>query len=470
MANRTCKVTTDLSSNATLKRCLLELGVLSLHESLLDTKLLVLQRLIRMFAYGGSTLVLVRYLSALGFTDGRIGMFMTLTLLGDVAICLVLTLISDRVGRRCILGVGSLLMAASGFLFATMDDYWILVVAATIGIISPAGNETGPFKAIEESTLSQLTASGDRPRIFAWYAMAGTMGTAFGMISSGWVVSALEAQDQWGRIGACRVIFIAYGGIGLVQLCLTLLLSQRCEIYSKSTLPEPSGEEAPLLSNYTAKQKAESPQLFSQFCRARLRLFITLAVLLGLDAFATSLATISWTSEYFQREFSMATGTLGSLFFIASIISTVSIIAAASLAQHFGNLKTMVFTHLPSSVALAFLGVPHSPPIAVALLMLRASSQHMDMAPRSAFLADILLPEERTMVIGVIGVVKTAVSSLGPIITGTLAERNLLWVTFIAAGILKALYDLSLLWTFRHYQTEQDETEYRGDEADVRPL
>ncbi|EQK99330.1 hypothetical protein G6O67_006151 [Ophiocordyceps sinensis] len=113
----------------------------------------------------------------------------------------------------------------------------------------------------------------------------------------------------------------------------------------------------------------------------------------------------------------------------------------------------MVYTHLPSALALAFLGIPDSPPVAVALLVVRASSQYMESAPRSSFLADILLPGERTAVMGVIGVVKTGASSFGPIITGYLVERNLVWVAFMAAGILKAVYDFGLLGAFYNYKT-----------------
>jgi MFS family permease len=114
-----------------------EVGLKALLHSPTDTKILCLQRLVRLLAYGGTSLILVLYLSSLGISEERIGLFMTLTLFGDVVISLVLTIIADSIGRRWILAVGSLLMTASGIAFATFSNYWILVLASVLGVISP---------------------------------------------------------------------------------------------------------------------------------------------------------------------------------------------------------------------------------------------------------------------------------------------------------------------------------------------
>ena len=114
-----------------------ELGVYSITHSSRDTKLLCLQRFTRLFAYGASTLILALYLSSLGSSDARIGLFMTLTLLGDVVISFLLTLVADGLGRRRILVLGAALMSASGVIFAISGNYWILVAASIFGVISP---------------------------------------------------------------------------------------------------------------------------------------------------------------------------------------------------------------------------------------------------------------------------------------------------------------------------------------------
>ena len=115
-----------------------ELGLVTLYHSPIDTKILILQRFVRLFAYGGSTLILASYLSDLGNEDARIGLFMTLTLIGDVFISFLLTLIADQLGRRWILVLGAALMCVSGVVFGLSGNYWVLLAGAILGVISPA--------------------------------------------------------------------------------------------------------------------------------------------------------------------------------------------------------------------------------------------------------------------------------------------------------------------------------------------
>ena len=114
-----------------------ELGIFSIAQSSRDTKLLCLQRFIRLLAYGGSTLILALFLSSVGTSDARIGLFMTLTLLGDVVISFLLTLVADGLGRRRILMLGAALMSTSGIVFVLSGNYWVLVAASIFGVISP---------------------------------------------------------------------------------------------------------------------------------------------------------------------------------------------------------------------------------------------------------------------------------------------------------------------------------------------
>lgn len=159
---------------------------------------------------------------------------------------------------------------------------------------------------------------------------------------------------------------------------------------------------------------------------------------------------------YFKRRFDLTEGKIGTLFFSTSIISASSVLAAASLARRIGNVKTMVFTHLPSSICLALVGIPGQLPVAMTLLVLRACTQSMDSAPRSAFLSAVVLPAERTATIGVVNVVKTISQSVGPLITGTLVDRDLFWVAFLVAGSLKATYDLGMLAMFASHRSREE--------------
>lgn len=126
-----------------------EIGFKTLWHADRDTHLLLFCRFLRMFAYGAVALILGIFLWTNGVKGRQIGYFMTLTLLGDAVISFVLTLAADKIGRRRVLFIGSLLMAMAGLVFALTKMYWLLLLAAIIGVISPGAYEVGPFRAVE---------------------------------------------------------------------------------------------------------------------------------------------------------------------------------------------------------------------------------------------------------------------------------------------------------------------------------
>ncbi|KAK0103047.1 hypothetical protein ONS96_005658 [Cadophora gregata f. sp. sojae] len=441
-----------------------ELGLVSLLSSMIDVKLLCSQRFVRLFAYGGSTLILVSYLQELGISKEKIGLFMTLTLVGDTAISFVLTLVADALGRKSILALGAILMAASGVIFALFGNYWILLLAAIVGVISPSGNEIGPFRAIEESTLAQLTPVANRGDIYAWYSLIGTAGTAFGLMTTGWILNHMINDLQWGAIASYRIVFWAYAGFGILKLLLTLALSGAVELEKKPT-PIQDPESAPLLGDGAEEVEPKKGNwLFSKlpdFSTESRAIVINLCILFALDAFASGLAPLSWVTFFFHEKFHLKEGVLGSLFFTTAIIAAISMLLASSIAKRIGNIQTMVFTHLPSAVFLALIPIPDNVSVAMMFLILRSCTQSMDVAPRSAFLAAVVLPHERTAVMGMVNVAKSMGQSSGPFITGLLAGKGRFWIAFVAAGTLKACYDLGMLAVFKGHKTHDDHAEER---------
>ncbi|KAI0849738.1 MFS general substrate transporter [Daldinia vernicosa] len=441
-----------------------ETGLLSLYASPLDVKLLCLQRFARMFAYGLSTLILVAYLSALAIPKTDIGLFMTLTLAGDVCLSFALTLFADALGRRVVLALGALLVSASGVVFALFGSYWVLLVAAVVGVISPSGNEIGPFRAIEESIVAQLTDPKKRSDIYAWYSLLGLVGAACGCMACGWILQHLTETLRWDFVRACRAIYLGYAALGLLKLTLTLLLSNAVESEKKQQVQNRArdGETRPLLESgaeATTPPKRGLRALFPDISKESVPVVVTLCLLFALDSFGSGAAPLSWITYYFKSQFDIEEGKLGSIFFVTQIIAGASMIVASSLAKRFGNVNTMIFTHLPSQIFRALLGVPSDVHLALVFLVLNASTQSMDSGPRSAFLATIVLPAERTAVMGTVNVVRTTAQSLGPLLTGILVDRNLFWVSFVASGGLKILYDLGLLAFFKNKEKERERAE-----------
>ncbi|RMZ91210.1 hypothetical protein DV736_g1534, partial [Chaetothyriales sp. CBS 134916] len=428
-----------------------ELSIRAVVESPRDCKILYAQRFIRFAAYGSTTLVLVLFLKKLNINEEQIGLFMTLTLLGDVAISLVLTVIADGVGRRRMLAFGAFSMACSGIVFALLSNFWILLAAAVFGVISPSGNEIGPFRAIEESTLAHLIPKNDRTSILAWYHLCGFAGSSLGILVCGWSVRSLQMNLGWAPLESYRVVFFAYTALGLIKLFLSFCLSSACEPEKKAEDPPPSTKNAPdetrpLLAQddggsqkpaqLTSIQHIRFKSILPQLTPESLSLVWKLCLLFCIDSFASGLTPTPWMTYFFNQKFHFAEGKLGSIFFVTSILSSMSGLVAASLAKRIGLINTMVFTHIPASVALALIPVPNNAGIAVALLAFRSSTSSMDQIPRQAFLAAAVLPDERTTVMGIVNVVKTLSQSAGPLITGALAAASIFWVAFVTAGRL----------------------------------
>ncbi|MCJ1226817.1 hypothetical protein MMC12_003471 [Toensbergia leucococca] len=408
------------------------------------------------------------FFSSLNFSDLRIGLFMTLTLLGDLLLSLFLTLVADRVGRRRVLFAGAFLMILSGAVFAVFENFWILLVAAVFGVISATGGDFGPFRAIEESTLSHLTTPKTRSDVLSWYVTTSSLGSAAGTEFSGRAVDFLQKLDGWAITDAYHAIFWLYIVMGVVTMIFTLLMSEKCEVAQTSPGTEASEmllderqqrAEAADEDNDEDRQdlrsapflKPETPQkksLFAQILSDTRLIMYKLWFLLIVDSLADGMVSYSLTNYYIDRKFNLSKSTLGDIISASYVLASCSTVFAGPLARRLGLINTMVFTHLPSSVAVLLFPIPQGVPLTVTLFFVRVGLNNMDQAPRSAFIAAVVRPEERTAVMGITSMLRTLAATLGPSVTGILADNDKFWIAFVAAGALRICYDLGLFAMF----------------------
>ncbi|KAK8161312.1 major facilitator superfamily domain-containing protein [Phyllosticta citrichinensis] len=463
-------------------RVLTELGLRTVLACPRDVYIIYTTRFLRMAAYGGVALILALFFERLSIPDARIGLFMTLTLLGDVAISLLLTLVADALGRRRTLLLGSVCMALAGIFFSVSSNYWVLLVGAVVGVISVSGNEIGPFRAVEESTLAQLVAPDARADVFVWYVVVGTLGTALGASGCGLFVEHIKSFSGWNELSAFRAVFNLYGVIGLLKGALTLLLSTKCEVDAVKPAQAEEGEEAEqegfLMQDRAADdndddnttneqhegrpntsppppppKKANPITSLSPSTRATL---LKLCSLFLIDSLASGMVPYSLINFFLDRKFHTRKSTLGTIASSAWFASSIGNAFASPLSRRIGLVRTMAFTHLPSALFLALFPAPRGLRASAALLVARALLASMDQAPRSAFLSAVVLPNERTAVMGIVNVVKTLSQSAGPSLTGLLAAGRRFWVAFVVAGALKAAYDVGLLVFFVRTRLEGD--------------
>jgi MFS family permease len=453
-----------------------EFGVASVWSTGRDAWLIILARSCRMFAYGTNSLILALFFAELQFTDYQIGLFMTLTLVGDVVLSLVLTFIADSVGRRKILVLGSILMISSGFIFAIFENFWILLFAAVVGVISATGGDFGPFRSIEESMLSQLTSSATRADVLSWYVTMSSVGSCIGTESSGRIVEWLLQGRS--TVDAYHALFWIYGAMGLLNMGLMACLSQRCEAEKSVEQQQPTEESETLLENRepddenesqstppapAPSTKRRSPFLafgsyLAEISKETRSIMSKLWFLLMVDSVADGMVPYSLTNYYLKLKFDTKISTLGDITSFSYFLGAISTIFAGPLSRHLGLLNTMVFTHIPSSAAVLIFPASNSLALTVILLFIRTGLNNMDQAPRAAFIAAVVKPSERTAVMGVTSMLRTLAATAGPTLTGIFAANDQFWIAFVAAGSLRLAYDFGLWYLFVKVKLDKHES------------
>jgi MFS family permease len=396
-----------------------------------DGWLLFVTRFARLFAYGSLSVILVFYLIGLGLTEGQAGLVLTLTLVGDVIVSLYLTTRADRIGRRRMLVVGSILMAAAGLAFACTSNLLFLVIAGTIGVISPSGNEVGPFLSIEQAALSHIVPSAARTEVFAWYTLAGSLATALGALFGGGLTQALQ-HTSMSHVQSYRAVVFLYAALGVALALLFLRLSTSVEVNRISNEPVVSSGVASILG----------------IARSR-NIVLKLSGLFALDSFAGGFVVQSFAAYWFYLRFGVQPAALGAIFFWANIFAGISALFATRLAARIGLIRTMVVTHLPSNVLLILVPLMPNLSLAVVVLLLRFSISQMDVPTRQSYTMAVVPAEERSAAGGFTGVARTTGAALSPLFVGFMfARASWINVPFFLAGALKILYDLLLYKEF----------------------
>ncbi|HKF03183.1 MAG TPA: MFS transporter [Candidatus Sulfotelmatobacter sp.] len=403
-----------------------------------DSWLLFVTRFIRLFAYGSLSVILVFYLVSLGLNESQSGLVLTLTLAGDIAVSLYLTTRADRVGRRRMLVAGAILMALAGLAFALTSNLIYLIIAGTIGVISPSGHEVGPFLSIEQASLSHLIPSSSRTEVFAWYTLTGSMATALGALFGGFATQALQ-QRSMTQVASYRSIVLLYAFLGIVLACLFTRISSLVEV-----------------NNHSDGQAVSPVRSFMGLSKSR-NVVLKLSGLFALDSFGGGFVIQSFAAYWFYLRFGAEPKTLGGIFFWANVFAGISALLAARLATRIGLVRTMVVTHLPSNLLL--IAVPLMPTLSLAILvlLLRFSISQMDVPTRQSYTMAVVEASERSAAGGFTGVARTTGAAISPLLAGFLFARpGLINLPFYIAGTLKVVYDLLLYFSFRRLHPPEE--------------
>ena len=375
-------------------------------------------RLLRAFAFGYSAVLLGVFLENRGLSSFLIGICLGIGLLSGALSGLGFALASARLGRRVSLAAAGVLMALTGIDLAFATSPAMLVLAGITGMLGAASIDLGPFSAVEQAVLAESVLPGRRNVAFGRYSLTGGLAAAGGGLAASLATNVARIQ----------VFLVVYAVIGLLTAVIPVLLSARVE----GSQPGP-----------TLTRRSMGP-------------LAALSSLIAVDALGGGFVVNAVIAYWLHARFHAGTEILGPAFAALSIVQAASYEIAGRLANRFGLVRTMVFTHLPSNLLLVL--VPFSPslPWAVGLLLLRFSISQMDVPARQAYIVSIVAPSERAGAVALTGAVRGVAQAVGPVLAGQAIQSAAFGLPFFLAGGLKIAYDLALYAGFRARKADHE--------------
>jgi len=400
-----------------------------------DGKLLLTARFIRTFGYGFLSIIIAIYLRLLGFDNIQIGLLLGSALVNSVIFTLFASFYADRIGRRRLLIIYASLMSVSGLIFTITDNYFLLILAAFIGTMNVTGSETGAFLTIEQATLPQTIRNKQMMNTaFALYNMVGTFSMSVGILLSG--LPSLLQEQFYGlsQIESIKGLFILYTLLGLFVIIIYIMLSRDIEV------------------------KQEAKRTIKQTLSPRSKQIVAkLSTLFAVDSFAGGFVIQSVMSLWFFTRFGADLAALSYIFSAANVITALSYIAAAKIADRIGLVNTMVFTHLPSNILLILVAFAPSLQLAVILYLIRMTMSQMDVPTRQSYIVAIVSEDERTAASGLTNVSRNIAQTISPSLFGYIFQSSLsLAAPFVLGGVIKIIYDLALYFNFRNIKPKDE--------------
>jgi len=384
---------------------------------------------LRAFGDGFVSLLLPLYLIELGFSTLQVGVIATVTLLGSGLLTLVVGLQAYRFHYRTLLLAATVLMAATGLGFATLTSFWPLLLLALVGTLNPSSGDVSVFLPLEHAVMSRVVEPRKRTATFARYSLVGTLVAAFGSLAVG-LPGLLVDTGRFSATGAMQAMFVFYA----------LLAVASALVYRG--LPRALGSE---------EQKPAAPLGKSR------KVVYTLAALFSLDAFGGGFVVQSMVALWLFQRFDLSLVTAGVIFFWMGLFTAISYLAAVRIADRFGLVNTMVFTHLPANLCLIAIAFVPSLEWAVVLLFVRSALSQMDVPTRSSYVMAIVTPEERPAAASLTSVPRSLASAVSPFLAGWMLSVSAFGWPLIAAGALKIAYDLLLLAMFRKVKPPEED-------------
>jgi MFS family permease len=182
-----------------------------------------------------------------------------------------------------------------------------------------------------------------------------------------------------------------------------------------------------------------------------------LSALFAVDSFAGGFVIQSVVSLWFFTRFGADLIILSYIFSAAGILTALSYIAAAKIADRVGLVNTMVFTHIPSNVLLILVAFAPTLQLAIIIYLIRMGLSQMDVPTRQSYIVSIVNEDERTAASGLTNVSRNIAQTVSPSVIGYIFQSFLaLSGPFVLGGVIKIIYDLALYFNFRNIKSRDE--------------
>jgi MFS family permease len=434
-----------------------------------DGRLILAARIIRTFGYGFLSVILSIYLALLGFNGVQVGLILSTSLINGILFNVIASYYADKLGRKNLLIIYSLLMFSSGIIFFVTNNYIALIVAAFVGTINVTGSETSAFLSIEQAILPRTSRDiKKRNTLFAIYNSAGTLAMSAGILLSGLPTVIQQYINELSLAESMKILFLIYSLLGLACVLIYLRLSKDIEVTAteKSSPFNSTGQGHEKFNKGKKSNGGQNlPQnneqrklLFSSILSPRSKGIVTkLSALFAIDSFAGGFVIQSIVSLWFYARFGADLSTISYILSISGVVTAISFMAAARIADKIGLINTMVFTHLPANILIIVVAFAPTLPIAAILYLIRMALSQMDVPTRQSYIVSVVKDEERTAATGITNISRNKSQTLSPSLAGYIIQSlSLFFAPFLIGGILKVIYDIALYFSFRNIKPQQE--------------
>jgi MFS family permease len=377
----------------------------------------------RAVADGLMSTSLTTLLLARGLPKSAVGIVSTATLLGSATTLVAITRFASRLRPYRVLLAMSLLMTATGVVFATTGSFVVLLLVSVIGPLNPSSGDVSAFLPAEQTIIGSAHDAAERTRAFARFSLVATGGAALGAFLAGPIS---HLGTRWKMSPGVSLNPLIYAAIGLLVMPIYVRGVGRVDQPSAVTSPTRLGPSKRVIQELTA--------------------------IFALDSAGGGMVLYSIIALWMKGRFGFDLGRIGAVLGFMSLASAASALAAPKIANRIGLVETMVSTHMVANVLLIGAAFAPNSGMAVAFLIARSLLSQLDVPPRTSFVMSLVTPAERSAATAFTNLPRSIATASTPLLAASMLQHSTFGWPLVVGGAMKLAYDVLLWKRFRHRQ------------------